>query len=82
MFFRGLSYPRLQETLSLKKKVEGAGPEVVRKLSEEREKAESRLRLATRKASELESIADKMKAQLLQAAEDEAKVTNTGAFTA
>lgn len=60
--------------MSLKAKLEDAGPEVVTKLSEERNAAESRLRLSNRTVSELENATAEMKEKLDQVAEENIKV--------
>lgn len=58
----------------LKDKLVDAGPEVVAKISEEKEKAESRLRSAQRTVSELETFAVELQGQLERAEEDSIKV--------
>lgn len=59
----------------LKEKLVGAGPEVVVKISEDRDKAETRLRTANRRVSELEEIVLEMQLQLDQVAQENIKVT-------
>lgn len=60
----------------LKNKLVDAGPEVVIKISEDRDKAESRLRVANRKVAELEGVVLEMQRQLEHAAEENIKVTD------
>lgn len=59
----------------LKGKLVDAGPEIVMKISEDRDKAESRMRVANRRVSELEAVVLDMQRQLEQATEDNIKVT-------
>lgn len=76
--FNRLSSPlgcrNLQEISSLKKKLEGAGPEVVEKLAEEKETLESRLRMVNGKVKDLEHTAERLKQQIAQSEEDRVKV--------
>lgn len=58
----------------LKEKLGDAGPEVVTKISEDRDKAESRSRAANRRVAELEGIVLEMQRQLDQIAEENIKV--------
>lgn len=60
---------------TLKDKLVDAGPEVVMKISEDKDKAESRLRAANRRVSELEVVVLEMQGQLDQVAEENLKVT-------
>ena len=53
-----------QEIMSLKKKLEGAGPEVITKLTEERNRAANLFKTANRKISELEAAAVDMREKL------------------
>lgn len=71
-----------QEVKLLKHKLVDAGPEVVMKISEDRDKADSRLRAASRRVSELEGVVRDMQRQLDQVAEENIKVTAFGAFRA
>lgn len=64
-----------QEISALKTKLEGTGPEVVAKLREEREKMESRLRLANGRVNELENAAEGAKIKMARFDQDEMKVT-------
>jgi len=59
----------------LKDKLVFSGPEVLKSISEEKDKAESRLRLANRTTSELESALVEMQGQLERATGDNIKVT-------
>lgn len=61
--------------MSLKKRLEGAGPEVITKLTEERNRAASLLKSANRKISELEAAAVDMKEKLDRAAQENMQVT-------
>lgn len=61
----------------LKDKLVDAGPEVVTKISEDRDKAESRLRAANRKVSELDGLVLEIQRQLEQVAEENIKVTDS-----
>lgn len=58
----------------LKEKLANAGPEVVAKISEERDKAESRVRSANRTVSDLESVVVELQAQVQRDADDNLKV--------
>ena len=58
----------------LKDKLVDSGPEVVKKISEEKDKAESRLRSAHRAVSELEAAVVEVQGQLERATEDTIKV--------
>lgn len=60
--------------MSLKKKLEGAGPEVITKLTEERNRAANLLKTANRKISELEAAAVGMRENLDRAAEKNMQV--------
>lgn len=60
---------------ALKDKLVDAGPEIVMSISEDRDKAESRLRAANRRVSELEGIVLEMQRQLDQVEEENIKVT-------
>lgn len=70
-----LTYGTTQEIKVLKDKLVDSGPEVVKKISEERDKAESRLRSAHRNVSELEAALVEMQGQLERATGDNIKVT-------
>lgn len=61
----------------LKDNLVDAGPQVVAKISEERDKVESRLRSANRTVAELENVAVELQGQLKQAEEDRIKVVDT-----
>lgn len=61
----------------LKDKLVDAGPDVVAKISEEREQAESRLRSANSRVSELENTVAELQGQLKRAEEDNIKVMDT-----
>lgn len=64
----------LQEIFTLKKRLESAGPEVVDKLSKEREKAESRARSANERVKELEKAAEELKLEIDRVGEEGRKV--------
>ncbi|CAM9440257.1 unnamed protein product [Ectocarpus sp. 6 AP-2014] len=64
----------LREIKMLKEKLANAGPEVVAKISEERDKAESRVRSANRTVSDLESVVVELQAQVQRDADDNFKV--------
>ncbi|CAB1111111.1 unnamed protein product [Ectocarpus sp. CCAP 1310/34] len=64
----------LREIKMLKEKLANAGPEVVAKISEERDKAESRVRSANRTVSDLESVVVELQAQVQRDADDNLKV--------
>lgn len=61
----------------LKEKLGDAGPEVVARMSGEREKVESRLRSANRTVLELESAVAELQGKLRQSEEDSIKVMET-----
>lgn len=65
-----------QEMKVLKAKLVDAGPEVLIKISEDRDKAESRLRAANRRVSELEEAVLETQRQLEQTVEENIKVTD------
>lgn len=60
----------------LKDNLVDAGPQVVAKISEEREKVESRLRSANRTVAELENVAVELQGKLKRADEDSIKVVD------
>eukprot|EP00752_Nemacystus_decipiens_P002127 g2029.t1 len=72
--FSELNNMLLREMKALKDKLVDAGPDVVMKISEERDKAESRLRVANRRVSELEEVVLEIQRQLDQVAEENIKV--------
>lgn len=63
-----------KEIKVLKEKLVNAGPEIVAKVSEERDKAESRVRSANRTVSDLESVVVELQAQVQRDADDNLKV--------
>ncbi|CAM9095532.1 unnamed protein product, partial [Ectocarpus fasciculatus] len=64
----------LREMKVLKEKLVNAGPEIVAKVSEERDKAESRVRSANRTVSDLENVVVELQAQVQRDADDNLKV--------
>lgn len=66
--------PQHQEIKLLKEKLVDAGPEVLAKILDERDKAESRLRSTKRTVLELESIVTELQRQLQRVAETDIKV--------
>lgn len=58
----------------LKKKLADAGPEVLAQVSDERNRAEARLRATHGRVAELETISAKLKKELDQVAADNIKV--------
>eukprot|EP00903_Cladosiphon_okamuranus_P012984 g12116.t2 len=72
--FSELNNMLLREMRVLKDKLVDAGPEVVMKISEDRAKAESRLRAANRRVLELEGVVLEKQGQLDQVGEENIKV--------
>ncbi|CAN0039193.1 unnamed protein product, partial [Ectocarpus fasciculatus] len=64
----------LREMKVLKEKLVNAGPEIVAKVSEERDKAESRVRSANRTVSDLENVVVELQAQVQRDTDDNLKV--------
>ncbi len=64
----------MQEIKVLKDKLVDSGPEVVKNISEEKVKAESRLRSANRTVTELEAALVEKQGQLERATGDDIKV--------
>lgn len=60
--------------MCLKTKLEGAGPTVVSKLSEEMDKTESRLRASNRRVCELEVVVAEMREKLGYLAQEKMRV--------